>query len=157
MVVCADRLKVCDALVKYMRGEIDNFAFDDEIFLKTEDKSLQKITNTLWFTYDDCKRHQVSVPRQGWQLYRRCIAFLQSDLELPLRRKSDSQDLKTWPFQTRSDIVRVRPDLSELQLPRFNPAIHNVPIRGRAMTMMMWIPITVFAAMILMAIFRWLV
>ena len=155
MVVRADRLKVIDALAKYLRGEIDNFALDDAIVFRTSDKTLARITGDIWFSYDDIGRHHVSVDRRGWQSYRRCIAFLQTDLELPTNRKDDPRE-PVWPFQKNSDIFRLRPDLSSYQLPRFNAAIHNVPIRGRAVTMMMWIPITVFAAMMLLAIFRWL-
>jgi hypothetical protein len=146
---------VIDALAKYLRGEIDNFSLDDAICFRTSDKTLAKITGDIWFSYDDVKRHHVSLDRPGWQSYRRCIAFLQTDLELPPVMKDDPRD-HIWPFQARADIFRLRPDLSSFRLPRFDPAIHDVPIRGRAMTMAIWIHITFIAVLALVAIFRWL-
>lgn len=157
MVDREERLKAIDALAKYMRGEIDNFALDDATFsVGWKDKTIEEISHEIWFSYDDLKRHKVSVSRPGWQLFRRCIAFLQSDLELPVRCQDDSRDATTWPFQHRTDIYRARPNLSALRLPRFDPAVHRRPIRTRVGLVVMYVPITLLVLMVLDRWFHWI-
>jgi len=82
------RREVVLALSAFMRGEIDNFAFDVAIHKKSSrDQALEAFRTALWFVYDDCKCHRISVTETCWNYLRRQIAFLKSDLEeTPIRR-----------------------------------------------------------------------
>ena len=83
----AARDRLAFALAAFMRGEVDNFALDDACFESvTDDRTVDELGRLLWFFYDDCKPHRISVAREGWELLRRCVAFLRSDLELPERQ-----------------------------------------------------------------------
>jgi len=67
-----------------MRGEIDNVAFDEEVFQPAKgDASLVSIQSSLWFLYDDITRHRITADQEQWELLRRTIAFLKTDLHLP--------------------------------------------------------------------------
>lgn len=130
IVVPLEREQTVDAIARFMRGEIDNVAFDDALFDSGAiDTSVRRIHWALWCTYDDIKRHSVNVSLDGWKLYRRCIAFLRTDFPMPANRNRDTEDPHCWPFQSRLDVFRARPRLKELKLPRYNPSTHNTPIR----------------------------
>ncbi|HZK79458.1 MAG TPA: hypothetical protein VFC46_00285, partial [Humisphaera sp.] len=76
------RREVVSALSAFMRGEIDNFAFDDAIHKRrSEDEALEQARAALWFFYDDCKIHRISVTEMRWNFLCRLSAFLSSDLE----------------------------------------------------------------------------
>jgi hypothetical protein len=65
-----------------MRGEIDNFELDDRIArIPRHDRAIRKFCFTLWFTYDDLKSHRIHMSAAGWDMLRRMLAFLRSDLE----------------------------------------------------------------------------
>src|SRR5262245_53058858 len=76
----AARDALADALAAYMRGEIDNFAFDDVAMgVRTDDRSVLLLGQALWFHYDDIKLHKVSATPEAWDFFRRVIAFLKCD------------------------------------------------------------------------------
>jgi hypothetical protein len=145
MVVREDREKAAAIIAAYLRGEVDNFALDDATMGYTgKDESIRWIGLGLWPAYDDIKRHRVSLNKKGWQVFRRCIAFLQTDLELP--RSNRKSDNTVWPFQTRQDIFTSRPRLKQFGLPRYNLAVHSLPIRSRIEISLIWLLWIVIAA-----------
>ena len=76
------RREIVSALSAFMRGEIDNFEFDDAIYKKlSRDEVLESVRTALWFTYDDCKVHRISVTEEVWNGLRRMMALLKSDLQ----------------------------------------------------------------------------
>ncbi len=150
------RQAAASAIAAYMRGEVDNFALDDALSNRWADPSLNRIAQELWFTYDDCKSHPISVSRDGWQLHKRCIAFLSSNYELPTNAKHDTCDHSIWPFQNRRQLVALRPDLSSYGLPRFDQRLHDVPIRSRVEILLLTVLWILLVAVMLLAGARWL-
>ncbi len=140
-----DRAKVAETIAAYLRGEIDNFALDDATMGYTgNDKSITAIALGLWPAYDDVKRHKVSLNRPCWKAFRRCIAFLQTDLTCSRNHRID---LLTWPFSTRHSILAVRPNLKRYNLPRFDPNVHSIPIRTKPVNVLLGVVwIVAFAA-----------
>lgn len=147
MVIPSDRTKAANTIAAYLRGEADNFALD-------KDETIWQIGLVLWGSYDDIKRHTVSLSRQEWKLFRRCTAFLQTDLELP--KGCGKRDVTIWPFQERRQLFAARPRLESFNLPIFDPAIHNVPIRSRMEARLMWTPWLILAGILLIALSQWL-
>ena len=79
ILVREERNRLVNAIARYMRGEIDNFEFDDiSMGVRWTDTSVQRIAADLWCTYDEVKRHSVNVTWQGWQMYRRCHCFFEN-------------------------------------------------------------------------------
>ena len=77
---------IAKTLAAYLRGEIDNFALDDENFKTcSQDVTLREIQMAIWCCYDDCKRHSAHGSPETWSGLVRCVAFLKTDRELPLR------------------------------------------------------------------------
>lgn len=151
MVVEEIRNPVVEALAAYLRGEIDNFALDDALFSfpSGKDRTADVIACNLWYSYDDCVRYKVSLSREGFQMYRRCIAFLRAGLELPEKQ----QDTEQWPFVSRRQIIRLRPTLRDLELPKFDPVNHQLPIGSSNMEGMLGMGIVVMVILLLSCLF----
>jgi hypothetical protein len=94
------RMELASVLAAYMRGEINNFELDDQIFERkpTADRVLEKLRGSIWFIYDDCIPHHIHADRRGWEQLRRAIAFLKSDLERP----------QIYEIQPKSRVIRQR-------------------------------------------------
>ena len=142
------RDRLVAVLTAHLRGEAsaDNSVVDDAfVDYAGEDRSIDRIGRELWFTYDDIKRHPISVSRKGWQLYKRCIAFLLTDSELPPRHQ-DTGDPSVWPFQSRQSLIRARPDLRSFGLPRYDVTVRAVPIRAWDVTLRLrMLPVAIVA------------
>ena len=126
------RSQMAAAIVAFMRGEIDNFAFDDAVWAAAEaDPKSRVIARTLWLLYDDVKRHPVRVGRPGWQSLRRCVAFLLTPE--PVLEPSDGRtDASTlWPFGSWASVRAAAPVLASVDLPAYDPAVHGRPVRAR--------------------------
>jgi hypothetical protein len=80
------RDRLARALAGYLRGEIDNFALDEQVFTSGDraDITLHDVACSLWYFYDDIKSHTVHASPEGWQYLVRCLVFLKTDLESPL-------------------------------------------------------------------------
>ncbi len=79
------RDRLANALAAFMRGELRSFAFDSVVSnvrsLRAGDEALDGLALSLWFLYDDIADHPICVDRNGWDVARRCLAFLKSDQE----------------------------------------------------------------------------
>ena len=126
------RGRLAAALIGYMRGQIDNFGLDDAASdVIRDDGSLTPVFLALWFTYDDCKRHSVSVDRRTWKGLRRMVAFLLSDEPMPPDRVLKVTPSSMWPFPTWAAVRRSVPTLASVPLPVYDPAVHGRPIRSK--------------------------
>src|SRR3712207_5585268 len=84
----AARDKLADAMVRYTKGEIDNFELDDQVFRDPgDDRTLADISLGVWLFYDDIKVHTATFGPEGWEAWRRLIAFLKSDLVFERKRR----------------------------------------------------------------------
>ena len=144
MVSRSDRNTVADVLAGYLSCRCDNFALDEVLsnyWGEHKDPTLDRIAQSLWFTYDDIRWHTVSLSREEWQLYRRCLAYLRTDLELPLAPEADRTDPVVWPFQSRGELTSARPRLSDLGIPRYDPFAHGRPLPP--LGLVHWLPVAV--------------
>lgn len=112
-----ERQALADIIARYMRGEIDNFEFDEQLFcFRATDPAVKKIASWMWYTYDDIRRHHFEPYRSRWQAYRRILAFLQTSLPLPSDPKRAISE-RCWPFQDVPSILAARPSIEHLNLP----------------------------------------
>jgi hypothetical protein len=128
-----ERRRARDAIIAFARGEIDNHAFDQVMTGSMwKDRSIHEIAFTLWFTYDDFKSHPIHVNEAGWKLYRRCVAFLQTDLRMNLSATEAHQDEKIWPFATWRELYKHRRAARLVNYPRYDRTLHEFAIRTPA-------------------------
>lgn len=79
----AARDRLADVLAAYMRGEVDNFALDDACGASCpgRDPGCRRTAAALWYFYDDLKPHRCYGSAEQWEMLRRMLAFLRSDLD----------------------------------------------------------------------------
>jgi hypothetical protein len=118
------RTNLRNALVSYMTGAIRTFAFEDQYSMcrKSPDQNVQEIVGFVWYIHDGLIDHPISVTSQGWELLRRAVAFLGTDLEFTAPR-----DPSSWPFQHETEWQANEYLLDELGLPDYDPAVHGRP------------------------------
>lgn len=127
-------------LTRYMLGDIRSFDFEDRIDpliyqpKTTDDDSVRRIAHFLWSTYDSVIDHSVSVTQEGWESYRRIVAFLGTDLEMrepkgtkPWRHDEKEWWRNGWPFNDQDEWVRNEGLLNGIALPHYDPAVHGRP------------------------------
>lgn len=80
--------KARDELVTAVEAYVDEqstaFQFDEQIsdvVKRTDDVTVQKVAFALWFHYDDCTDHKVSMSKPEWDFYQRLLLLLHSDME----------------------------------------------------------------------------
>lgn len=118
-----------DALISYMRGDIGTFEFDDRnsIYFEqglTEDRSVRDIGRVLWTMHDDFIDHPISVSPEGWQVLKRVVLFLGTDLELPPPARHKRLPL-FWPFCDEAEWLANEQPGSDRRIPEYDPAIHG--------------------------------
>jgi hypothetical protein len=156
MIARTDRDMFCSALAGYLAGACDNDDLDDALlrhcYGRHRDAALQRIGDIVWLHYCDIRTHRVSLTRQGWQLFRRCIAFLRTDLTHAASQ--NHFDEQVWPFRSRRELFSTRPDLSDLQLPRYDPSKHGVPLPP--LYSAYHLPTVIVVVVVLVLLVRWL-
>jgi len=115
------RTDLRNALVRYMTGEIQTFAFDDQNSdcCRATDTSVQQISRFLWNIHDDTIDHPISVSPQGWAVLRRIVAFLDTDLEI-----ETTQEQPAWPFHDDEEWHANEYLVNVIGLLEYDPAIH---------------------------------
>ena len=113
-----------NALVGYMAGTIRTFAFDDQnsACRKSADRSVQDVSRELYCIHDDFEDHPISVTSQGWEVLRRVVAFLGTDLEIRTPRHKPS-----WPFHDEEQWHAYEYLVNEIGVPDYDPAVHARP------------------------------
>jgi hypothetical protein len=116
-----NRTRAATALAAYLRGEIDNFKLDQEIFCRTKDRALIDVSIQIWHCYCDIRRHSVHASPESWQFLTRCLAYLHSGVEefASFRRCPNSA-----PFPTDSLWHAHQHLLKPDNLPAYDPAKH---------------------------------
>ena len=119
------RMTLLNAIVGYMGGKIQSYEFDDAVTVlrskkSTSDESIREIAKFLWSTYDGTVDHAISLTSQGWEAYRRILAFLQTDLKIEM-----TKDHGAWPFRGHEEWLRNEDRLNTLSLPVYDPVIHG--------------------------------
>ena len=121
-IIRADRLRLRDVLVAYMRGEISTFAFDDlnsAICDESADESARAVCEQLYLIHDDFINHPISVRRKTWNALLRVAAFLATDLVIRDESKTES-----WPFQNEEEWLARQSLVEPHNLPAYDPAVH---------------------------------
>ena len=76
---------------RFLKGETTAFAFDDAIYdVESDDPTVRDIVYRLWYHYDDCKDHTVTLSKPEWNYFQRLLLILESD------RHIESQTTRTW-------------------------------------------------------------
>src|SRR5579875_3551490 len=137
MVDREDRQKACELIERLANCEITNYDFDDNFPRRSRDGAIKPIFDNIWFHYSDTHTHKLvgkhALSPEARNLFERCTAFLQSDLEyewpdcdwIALRRIllrllgkahaierrfeefKAAGDFDVWPFLRRSDWQRL--------------------------------------------------
>jgi hypothetical protein len=85
MVNRTQRTMASSLVRKLLAGESTNDEFENQFPRDPADPALQAVYRWLWFFWDDRKTHKLTeghaLKEEGRQLFERCAAFLDSDLE----------------------------------------------------------------------------
>jgi hypothetical protein len=113
------------AVLRYMRGEIHSYAFDDSNSAccrpkTTADRSLREISAFLYNIHDDFVDHPISVGPQTWAVLRRIVAFLGTDLDM-----DPGAPRQAWPFRDEDEWRAHELRVHEFELPEYDPLIHG--------------------------------
>jgi hypothetical protein len=113
------------ALVSYMSGDIKTSAFDDRnsIYfeeLATDDRSVLEISRRLYNLHDDFIDHPISVTCECWQMLKRVLAFLNTDLEIEAAATTQS-----WPFRDQHEWLTNEHFVYDCKIPEYDPEIHS--------------------------------
>lgn len=113
MVDAKNRAMMAAALGDYVGGRINSGEFDNRIdsAAQSNDRGLFEIFLALWSTYDDFKDRPFYGEPIAYARFKRCVAFLRSDLEYayprvgcsPLAwfRKTEPKP-GSWPFHSQA-------------------------------------------------------
>ncbi len=129
MVNINDRQKLIKITNDYLLGIINNFQLDDEIstLRKSNDLLVREISKSLWYFYDDMKKHcnkgQYCLTQYSQNIISRWLRLLKTNYELnetkTSRHKSFLGRLKKiwerpgfltnefWPFKTEHDWLQI--------------------------------------------------
>lgn len=134
MIDRSDRNKAISLLERALTGKITNWEFDDS-WPQSKDRALKSIEEYLWLFYNDNSKSRLNVTDQdpnNVELFKRCIAFLSSDLEYKwpeynfrrtgrsylkalFQKKTDKErwetfalmgEIEVWPFIKKEDLER---------------------------------------------------
>ncbi len=74
------RDRIAAEVRRFLDGETTAFEFDDAIFdIESNDPTVNDIVERLWFHYDDCKDHRVTLSKPEWDYFQRLLLILESD------------------------------------------------------------------------------
>ena len=74
------RDRIAAEVRRFLDGETTAFEFDDAIFnIESTDLTVKDIVQRLWFHYDDCKDHRVTLSKPEWDYFQRLLLILESD------------------------------------------------------------------------------
>ncbi|MBA3483485.1 MAG: hypothetical protein H0T51_16880 [Pirellulales bacterium] len=146
------RANLRDALVQYMTGKIQTFAFDDRnskyiSSRSTIDLSVRAISCELYSIHDDFVDHPISVTPEGWETLRRVVAFLGTDLHLQADASGGA-----WPFIDENQWRDCESLAAECALPNFDPIVHSRPVNHWSRKIPTKVGLTIIAALIAAAV-----
>ena len=76
---------------RFLNGETTVFSFDDAICdVESEDPTVRDTIYRLWYHYDDCKDHHVTLSKPEWNYFQRLLLILESD------RHIESETTRHW-------------------------------------------------------------
>jgi hypothetical protein len=78
--------------------------------------------------HDDLIDHPISVSPECWQILKRVVAFLGTDLELAGGRPRPPLP-EFWPFRDASEWLANEPSDSDRQIPEYDAEIYGRPVR----------------------------
>ena len=120
-----------EALAAYMREDIWSFEFDDAIRrIDSKEGCLWELSIALWTLYDDMSDHPIGVTPAVWELLRRILAALASDLPLEMKHQPSPDldnpppELDYEPFWTAGQWQRYEGLLDQYNLPEYDVAVH---------------------------------
>ena len=126
-IACDDRRKLRDAVIAYMNGTILTYAFDDLNCdcMDAPDPSVRQVSKLLYQIHDDTVDHPISVTKTTWHALIRIVTFLDTDLAA-----DENMDNNYWPFKDESEWNSHRTEISEINVPSYDPEIHALPVHG---------------------------
>lgn len=117
------RTTLRNAIVAYMSGAIRSFAFQDQYspFRASPDEAVQEIVRQVWYIHDELIDHPISVLLEGWEILRRTVAFLGTDLDIA------PSECRVWPFRDEAEWHLHEHLVDQLDLPDYAPDVHGCP------------------------------
>ena len=75
---------LADTIRQFLSDQSTAFEFDEELddYRKSADPTVQFVTNAVWYHYDDCDDHIVTLSRPEWDYFQRLLLILQSDRQI---------------------------------------------------------------------------
>ncbi len=76
---------------QFLNGRTTAFAFDAAIYnVESDDPTVHDIIYRMWYHYDDCKDHTVTLSKPEWNYFQRLLLILDSD------RHIESKTTRNW-------------------------------------------------------------
>lgn len=93
--VLPSRSNLAGTIESFLAGDLSAFEFDDRLdaFRESDDPVIQVVTTAVWYYYDDCDDHLVSLSKPEWDYFQRLLLLLASDC------KVDTQTRRVWSLR----------------------------------------------------------
>ena len=80
------RDRLADIIRQFLNEESTAFEFDEALddYRNSADPTVQFVTNTIWYHYDDCTDHLVTLSKPEWDYFQRLLLLLESDRQIAI-------------------------------------------------------------------------
>ncbi len=78
------RNELATIIRRYLDSEISAFELDNQIdlYLDSDDATVEYVAFTVWHYYDDCKDHHVNLTKPQWNYFQRLLLLLESNAHI---------------------------------------------------------------------------
>jgi hypothetical protein len=82
----AARTAVAEQIRRFLDERTSAFQFDEALdpFQASSDPTVRFVARTVWFHYDDCQDHFVTLAKPEWDYFQRLLLLLESDQQIEL-------------------------------------------------------------------------
>jgi len=82
----AARLALAEQIRQFLDEQTSAFRFDEALvpFHASSDPTVRFVARTVWFHYDDCQDHFVTLSKPEWDYFQRLLLLLESDQQIEL-------------------------------------------------------------------------
>ena len=82
----AQRDGLADTIRRFLSEQSTAFEFDEALdeYGESADPTVQFVTNAVWYHYDDCDDHIVTLSKPEWDYFQRLLLLLESDRQIAI-------------------------------------------------------------------------
>lgn len=82
----AGREALAATIRQFLHEQTSAFTFDEALdeFRNSSDPTVRFVTQAVWYHYDDCDNHMVTLSKQEWDYFQRLLLLLESDRQIAM-------------------------------------------------------------------------